>query len=172
MLSKCNYVFSLILLAATVCGILFLNAHGASAQFLDCDILITKSAPGAGDLEFEFNGLDENGDTFSESLADGQHVGFGVEDGTTTVITEDPQFGWRFGGIECETGPGVIITEIANGFSIDCVDEETGQAECLVTNVQIAGVPTLSEWGMIAAAAGLGLIAVFFAVRRRKAQAV
>ncbi len=30
-------------------------------------------------------------------------------------------------------------------------------------------VPTLSEWGMIAAAAGLGLVGVFFAVRRRKA---
>ncbi len=29
-----------------------------------------------------------------------------------------------------------------------------------------ANIPTLSEWGMIAAAAGLGLIGVFFAVRR------
>lgn len=32
-------------------------------------------------------------------------------------------------------------------------------------------VPTLSEWGMIAAAAGLAIVGVFFAVRRRKAQA-
>ena len=30
-------------------------------------------------------------------------------------------------------------------------------------------VPTLSEWGMISAAAGLGLIGVFFAFRKRKA---
>ena len=30
-------------------------------------------------------------------------------------------------------------------------------------------IPTLSEWGMIAAAAGLGLIGMFFAVRRRMA---
>ena len=30
-------------------------------------------------------------------------------------------------------------------------------------------VPTLSEWGMISAVAGLGLIGVFFAVRRRRA---
>ena len=35
-----------------------------------------------------------------------------------------------------------------------------------------ANVPTLSEWGMIAAAAGLGLIGVLFAVKKRKAQAV
>lgn len=33
-------------------------------------------------------------------------------------------------------------------------------------------IPTLSEWGMIAAAAGLGLVGVFFVVRKRKAQAV
>lgn len=32
-------------------------------------------------------------------------------------------------------------------------------------------IPTLGEWGMIAAAAGLGLIGVFFAVKRRRTQA-
>jgi hypothetical protein len=31
-------------------------------------------------------------------------------------------------------------------------------------------IPTLSEWGMISAAIGLGLVGVFFAVRRRKMQ--
>jgi len=30
-------------------------------------------------------------------------------------------------------------------------------------------IPTLSEWGMIAAAAGLGLVGVFFVLRKRKA---
>ncbi len=32
-------------------------------------------------------------------------------------------------------------------------------------------IPTLSEWGMIAAAAGFALIGMFYAVRRRRAQA-
>jgi len=32
-----------------------------------------------------------------------------------------------------------------------------------------ANIPTLSEWGMISAAVGLGLAGVFFAVRRRRA---
>jgi len=36
----------------------------------------------------------------------------------------------------------------------------------------LSNIPTLSEWGMIAAAAGLVMIGVFFAIRRRKAQAV
>jgi hypothetical protein len=31
-------------------------------------------------------------------------------------------------------------------------------------------IPTLSEWGMISAAAGLGLVGVFYALRRRKSQ--
>ena len=31
-------------------------------------------------------------------------------------------------------------------------------------------IPTLSEWGMIAAAAGLMMIGVFFAVRRKRMQ--
>ncbi len=37
--------------------------------------------------------------------------------------------------------------------------------------LNINPIPTLSEWGMIAAAAGLGLVGLFFAVRRRKAYA-
>ena len=35
-----------------------------------------------------------------------------------------------------------------------------------------ANIPTLSEWGMIAAAAGLGLIGMLFAARRRRTNAV
>lgn len=32
-----------------------------------------------------------------------------------------------------------------------------------------SNIPTLSEWGMIAAAAGLGLVGVYFAIRRKRA---
>jgi hypothetical protein len=35
----------------------------------------------------------------------------------------------------------------------------------------IFGVPTLSEWGMIAVAAGFILIGIYYAVKRRKASA-
>jgi hypothetical protein len=37
---------------------------------------------------------------------------------------------------------------------------------------EFANIPTLSEWGMIAAAAGLMIVGVFFAIRRRKTQIV
>jgi hypothetical protein len=33
-------------------------------------------------------------------------------------------------------------------------------------------IPTLSEWGMLAAAAGLMIVGVYFAVRKRRAQVV
>jgi hypothetical protein len=39
------------------------------------------------------------------------------------------------------------------------------------TNSVSKNIPTLSEWGMIAAAIGLGIVGVFFAMKRRKAQA-
>lgn len=35
----------------------------------------------------------------------------------------------------------------------------------------LVDVPTLSEWGLIATAVGLGMIGLFFAIKRRKAQA-
>ncbi|MEW6144568.1 MAG: IPTL-CTERM sorting domain-containing protein [Thermodesulfobacteriota bacterium] len=37
---------------------------------------------------------------------------------------------------------------------------------------RVSNIPTLSEWGMIAAAAGLMMVGVWFAVRRRKARTV
>jgi hypothetical protein len=36
-----------------------------------------------------------------------------------------------------------------------------------VAQIEAASIPTLSEWGMLAAAAGLGIAGLFFAVRRR-----
>jgi hypothetical protein len=43
--------------------------------------------------------------------------------------------------------------------------------DCGVLPPPISQIPTLSEWGMISAVAGLALIGVFFAVKRRKVQA-
>jgi hypothetical protein len=49
----------------------------------------------------------------------------------------------------------------------------SGPAFCQLDNIFAIGaraqIPTLSEWGMIAAASGFGLIGVFFAIKRRKA---
>ncbi len=59
---------------------------------------------------------------------------------------------------------------------LDHQDGENQEHGNGVLNVWFGGndeiVPTLSEWGMIAAAAGLGLVGVFFAVKRKRAQVV
>ncbi len=44
-----------------------------------------------------------------------------------------------------------------------------GFVDCEYTDIPIKPIPALSEWAMIAAVLGLGIVAVFFAVRRRKA---
>jgi len=64
------------------------------------------------------------------------------------------------------------VTEIEDGFTFDCLNPqpEIVQSECTFVNERTAAnIPTLSEWGMIAAAAGLGLVGVFFAVKRLRA---
>ena len=165
---KNNTLLCAALFCIAASAVLILSAEWTFAQS-NCEVTTLKSAPGAGDLEFEFTGVEQSGFTFQFTLADGESSGGSVDVGTTTVITEDPQVGWRFGGIECLAGDGVIITELEDGFSIECVNAGNNDADCLITNVRTTeNIPTLSEWGMIAAAAGLGLVAVFYAVRRKR----
>jgi hypothetical protein len=56
----------------------------------------------------------------------------------------------------------VVVTEGPLNGSID-------DLSCVTQPVVASSIPTLSEWGMIAAAAGLGLVGFFFVARRRKA---
>ncbi|HML96487.1 MAG TPA: IPTL-CTERM sorting domain-containing protein [Thermodesulfobacteriota bacterium] len=44
--------------------------------------------------------------------------------------------------------------------------------ECIVEyEMEVSAIPTLSEWGMIAAAAGFALVGMFYAMRKRRASA-
>jgi hypothetical protein len=90
-----------------------------------------------------------------------------VQGGVTAEIVEEPQEGWVLADVVCET-ENTIVTEIENGVQIFC-SPNGGGAACTFINQEVGNIPTLSEWGMIAAAAGLGLIGVFFAVRRKRA---
>ncbi|HSC35374.1 MAG TPA: IPTL-CTERM sorting domain-containing protein, partial [Thermodesulfobacteriota bacterium] len=97
----------------------------------------------------------------------------GQEDGgpffSTVTVTELPLDGWKLSDIECENvgATGFEITE--NGFTATC--DGGGFVTCTFFNVPASNIPALSEWGMIAAAGGLGLIGLFYAVRRKKAAA-
>jgi len=140
---------------------LFLTAGAGSAQEGEgCDVIAFLSAPGAGDTIFTFTGVNSGGGDFAFQLIDGK---------ASVEITFVPTDGWAFGGFECSTPGGLLVTNFDDGFSLECVDPNQGSAICTINLVRLSSqnIPTLSEWGMIAAAAGLGLVGVLFAVRRR-----
>ena len=151
---------------------LFLTAGTGSAQGrVGCEIAAVLSAPGAGDKLFTFTGVNSGGGDFVFQIADGGETGGELGENDTVEITFVPTRGWLFGGVECESPGGLIVTNSDSGFSLECENAELGSATCTINLVssRITDIPTLSEWGMIAAAAGLAMVGVFFAVRRRKA---
>jgi hypothetical protein len=104
--------------------------------------------------------------------ADPFDTGAGVLENLFQTLPGDPnQIGYttlefdltQFAGTTVRFRAAVVVTQnILNG-SIDAVS-------CIALSSE--NIPTLSEWGMISAAAGLGLIGVFFALRKRKVKAI
>lgn len=161
-----SYIVCIALFAAASLGGFFVS--GANAQERGCAIEATKSAPGAGSFEFVFEGVSPGG-PIEFTLADGESTGGTIPEGASVTIHEEPQNGYRLAGLECDARPGIVITNFDSGFSIQCVDANNGDATCIIRNLPlISPIPTLGGWGMIAAAAGLGLLGVFFAIRKRK----
>ena len=158
------------LLVLVLTGITMLVGYGDSARAQDCGIGIAKQAEGAGDLVFRFTTRDSEGDG-DFTLIDGEGTG-GPFTGFIE-IRELPIKGWVLDDVQCKTD-GVTVTRLSDGVRIEC-DEQNGGGGCLFINVPgdtASNIPTLSEWGMIAAAAGLMIVGVFFAFKRKRAQAV
>jgi len=164
-LPKGSVLFYLII---AVGFIVLFNSGSASAQ--ECGIGISKEAVGAGSTVFNFI-----------TEVDGHQGEFSLRDGDVTggaffpaiSIVELPTPGWHLGNVLCES-EGLTITDIPGGVLVECTGPNGGSGSCTFINLpgSVTDVPTLSEWGMIAAAAGLGLVGVFFAVRRRRAVGV
>ena len=76
---------------------------------------------------------------------------------------------WRLTNVICESvsqGFNIFVND-NNQLVASCI--EVGGAQCFFLNeITETNIPALSEWGMIAAAAGLGLIGLFFAMRRKR----
>jgi hypothetical protein len=162
-----NTVLKISLFIFILTGITMLAGLGYSAGAQECSIGIVKEAVGAGDLVFNFVTQDPDG-SGEFSLTDGQGTG-GPFSSSPFVIRELPTQGWALSHVDC-ISDGLSITKLRDGVSIVCVTPQ-GTGTCTFVNVPfVPAVPTLSEWGMISAAAGLGMIGVFFAVRRKRAQ--
>jgi hypothetical protein len=149
----------------------FVRAAHAGSQ-LACGIDIFKSAGETSTL-FDFLINPSQGDDFTIPIASNNERGFDLNFGQSAVITEIVPEGWQLVDIECTTEGGVIATWDVNANEVFVECQTVGFADCTFTNVVVSrNIPTLSEWAMIAAVAGLAMVGVFFAVRRRKAQAV
>ncbi len=165
---KFNLFTTLVLFVIVVTGAFFITAGESRAQGGTCKIALTKVAEGGEGLIFDFQ-VEVSGDTGLAELIGGATIVGNFGQGEPVTLTELPKPGWVLVDKSCETGPGVIVTEVDGGFTFQCLEpQEDVQGECTFVNEQSNSVPTLSEWGMISAAAGLGLIGVFFAVRRRR----
>ena len=149
----------------------------ASAQPA-CGVTICKSAPQLPPAESEedlvfFPFVEIRGGLRNEFTvaANSRCSGAGLEPGESNATIEEPLEGWQLVDIECDSVPGVSTEIFQNGVTAHCLSE--GFITCTFVNVtKVSNIPTLSEWGMIAAAGGLMIVGVFFALRRKRAQAV
>jgi len=131
-----------------------------------CGITIEKVAPGGDGTEFPFEyTVDGNGPN-SATLADGESDGGPF--GSFVTVTELPLEGWRLVDIDCNGEGGIAFDITANSFTAICADN--GFGTCTFINQRVTDIPTLSEWGLIAAAVGLMLVGIFFGMRQKRAQ--
>lgn len=150
-------------------ALLLLPVLSENVQAQTCFLEICKMAEGAGDTGFSFNvdggdiptfELFDGGDCITESFDPSQDL----------AITEEPVTGWVLEDVVCKTAGGIEFQDIHGGIIASCTTEKEASAGCTFVNAQfVSNIPTLSEWGMISVAAGLGMIGVFFAARRRRA---
>jgi len=158
-----------VLFAFLAFAVFFSTADSGQAQPSECEITTTLSAPGAPpDLEFHFEGIDGGGEFSFDLLPGVPSTGFA--DFGEGFVLAFPPFGWHYDRIECEPGGGMEIVSLSFGWFQDCFNPGP-ETVCTVFVTQTANIPTLSEWGMMAAAAGFLLLGAFYATRKRKAQA-
>ncbi len=159
-------IYSLVLVVFAVSLISLFSPRESSAQLV-CSTTHIKEAEGEIGLDFDFVASFDNGFSFEIVITTGTpSESFQTMETSLTYMELDTP-GWELVDLSCDSNDGVTVTFVEEGVNIVC-DDTGGEVTCVWTNVRkTRNVPTLSEWGMIAAAAGLMLVGVFFAVRQR-----
>ena len=166
---KFRHLLTSVLLFIIVLSGTFMFAGGANEAWgQGCTITVAKEVFGNNEV-FELT-IDDGFSVFTSSFSEDFDFFYGWGPTADLTVTETVPPGWRLADIIC-FNDGVAITEIENGIIAKCIDPNNGFTECVFVNVDPAGIPTLSEWGMISAAAGLGLVGMFFVIRRKRLQA-
>lgn len=169
---------SIFILSMLVLALLPMPGGSASAQ--SCGVAICKVAPQVevgplvvepeDPIFFTFDVRLESQSSTLDLIANGRCVVYGMAEGDDLEVVERVPTGWRLSDVQCDQQPGVSVTLIDNGAVISCNEQTEQIVECNFVNLIATNIPTLSEWGMIAAAAGLGVVGVFFALRRKRLQ--
>ena len=143
-----------------------------------CLIVIEKEEIPDTERVFSFDVTGSFSTNFELGNGESDNLGMGVDQ--IIEIREDIPEGYSL-EISCTQGvencggeifePCLSITplEDGTGVSVECIDDDSGS--CTFTNtlsINPTNVPTLSEWGLIAMASILGLVA-FLILRRKKA---
>lgn len=168
---RCKFkTFSgVLLLILLISGAFSVSVDNANAQ-RECEATIAKVGSPESDIDFVFIRTSEaQTDQFTNQIGGTQT--FGVLQGVPTQIVEEVPPGWTLEDVECIDDGGFQVIKVENGVEFECT-VPFSVIECTFFNKGPANIPTLSEWGMITAAAGLVLVGVFFAVRRKRAQSV
>jgi len=166
--NQSRIIIAIVMVISVIAGVLTIEPGMSYAQPVACEVGILKEAIPSDGTVFSF--VVTGADVTEFELVNGQGAGLVVQGGVTAEIVEEPQEGWVLADVVCEA-ENTIVTEIENGVQIFC-SPNGGAAGCTFINEELGNIPTLSQWGMIAAAAGLGLVAVFFALKRKRTQAV
>lgn len=158
-----------LLLVAVLSGIYSVPAFAGEIIIQECLVVVFKETDVSTGTDFEFAADFTSGSDLDFSIQAGEFFEFGLDTGQTVLVSEIVPTGWALTDVSCQAGGGITAFENGdNGFSATCI--ELGEVQCVFTNRLVERpIPTLSEWGMIAAAAGLMLVGVFFAVRKRRA---
>ena len=153
-------------------GSMFMLPDSAVAQV--CSVGVIKNANPADNTPFDFTSV-TTGQTLDFTLRDPDSPNRSVSlSAGISTITEEVPSGWALASIDCvaRQGDEGLISFSVNGptVTINCINQGTlGAGTCTFNNVIAQrNVPTLSEWGLIAMAALLGL-AAFYVIRRRQA---
>jgi hypothetical protein len=160
-------IFRLVLVVVALSMFSILSPRDSIAQPQVCGVTLLKEAEGTEGIDFNF--LSVVGTNVSPFiLTSGIPQEFFYQTTVIVTYTELDSPGWALADVTCDSNDGVNVTYVDNGVTIECLNAG-GEAECVWTNIQlIRNIPTLSQWGLIAVAIGLGLVGAFFAVRKRK----
>lgn len=156
-----------------------LGTANASAGANPCsiDVILETIPEDDTSFEFELAGDIESGFTLEDPSSNTANFGMGIDQ--FVVLSQLTPPGWELVEIACVEGttncgmtefePCLSATIQGNSVAFECLDNDT--ATCTFFNApagaSAASIPTLSEWGLMATAAFLG-IAAFFVLRKRK----